>query len=430
MSRRIFQETSMSMPTRAFVLAALIAVPALTGAAPRLPIMLLDGESGGPWHKWQLTTPVLKKQLEETGLFQVDVVTAPPAGADFTTFKPNFTAYRAVVWNYDAPDERWPAEIKTAFEQYVTNGGGVVIVHAANNAFPGWTAFNEMIGVGGWRGRDEKAGPRWFMQAGTLSSDASPGPAGSHGRRVPFLVTMHNATHPIARGLPKVWMQQGDELYANLRGPGKNMTVLATGHSRPENEGTDRDEPLLMVLTYGKGRIFHTALGHDVNGLSSVGFTATFQRGTEWAATNGVTQKVPAAFPTADTVTYRADLAAMDPDFQKGLNRLDPPPPARAASPFAGTWTITGDVAGNPVNTVCTLMVDAGGSVGGTCKVPTGDTKATGQVKDATLTFQVDVAHQGTDYVLVFTGKTESPTAMKGTIDVAGNGGAFTATRQ
>ena len=318
--------------------------------------MLLDGESGGPWHKWQLTTPVLKKQLDETGLFQVDVVTAPPAGADFAMFKPTFSAYRAIVWNYDAPDERWPAEIKTAFEQYVANGGGIVIVHAANNAFPGWTAFNEMIGVGGWRDRDEKAGPRWFMKGGTLSSDPSPGPAGSHGRRVPFLVTMHNATHPIARGLPKAWMQQGDELYARLRGPGKNMTVLGTGHSRPDNEGTDRDEPVLMALTYGKGRIFHTALGHDVNGLSSVGFTVTFQRGTEWAATNAVTQKVPATFPTADTVTYRADLAAMDPDFEKGLNRLDPPPPtARTANPFAGTWMITGDVAGNAVNTACTL---------------------------------------------------------------------------
>ena len=78
-----------------------------------------------------------------------------------------------------------------------------------------------------------------------------------------------------------------------------------------------------MALTYGKGRIFHTTLGHDVNGLSSVGFTVTFQRGTEWAATNAVTQKIPATFPTADTVTYRADLAAMDPDFEKGLNRLD-----------------------------------------------------------------------------------------------------------
>jgi hypothetical protein len=334
-------------------------------------------------------------------------VTAPPAGADFATFRPNFSGYRVVVWNYDAPDERWPVDLKTAFEQYVTNGGGVVIVHAANNAFPGWTAFNEMIGVGGWRDRDEKAGPRWFMKDGALTSDPSPGPAGSHGRRVPFLVTMHNATHPIVRGLPKAWMQQGDELYARLRGPGKNMTVLGTGYSRPDNEGTGRDEPVLMAITYGKGRIFHTALGHDVNGLSSVGFTVTFQRGTEWAATNAVTQKIPATFPTADTVAYRADLAAMDPDFEKGLNRLDPPPPARAASPFAGTWTITGDVAGNPVNTVCTLTVDAGGSVGGMCKVPTGDTKVTGQVKGPALTFQVDVTHQGTDYVLVFTGTAE-----------------------
>ena len=136
----------MSMPLRAFVLAILISVAAHADAAPPIKVMLLDGESGGPWHKWQLTTPVLKKQLEDTGLFQVDVVTAPPAGGAFSTFKPNFGAYRVVVWNYDAPDERWSAELKAAFEQYVTSGGGVVIVHAADNAFPGWPAFNEMIG--------------------------------------------------------------------------------------------------------------------------------------------------------------------------------------------------------------------------------------------------------------------------------------------
>src|SRR5215216_3551877 len=120
--------------------------------------MLLDGESGGPWHKWQLATPVLKKQLDETGLFQVDVVTAPPSTGNFSAFRPQFQQYRAVVMNYDAPDERWPAEVKAAFEQYVSNGGGLVIVHAADNAFPGWRAFNEMIGIGGWRERTEKAG--------------------------------------------------------------------------------------------------------------------------------------------------------------------------------------------------------------------------------------------------------------------------------
>ena len=126
--------------------------------------MLLDGESAGTYHKWKLITPVLQKQLEETGLFQVDVVTAPPAGGDFSAFKPDFSKYEVVVLNYDAPDDRWSAELKTSFENYVQDGGGFVSVHAADNAFPNWVAFNEMIGVGGWRDRTEKGGPALVLQ--------------------------------------------------------------------------------------------------------------------------------------------------------------------------------------------------------------------------------------------------------------------------
>ena len=317
------------MKRTATVLIATVLVPiALTAqSALRIPVMLLDGESGGAYHDWQHVTPVLKKILDETGLFSVTVVTAPPAGGDFAAFAPRFAGYRAVVMNYDAPAERWPASLKASFEQYVRDGGGLVTVHAADNAFAGWPAFNEMIGVGGWRGRTEQAGPFWYFRDGKLASDPSPGRAGSHGRRVPFRVTVRDATHPITRGLPKVWMHQGDELYAHLRGPGKNMTVLATAFSDPSNAGSGRDEPQLMVVSYGKGRVFHTTMGHDIVALSSNDFVVTLQRGTEWAATGEVTQQVPPVFPTADTVSYRADLAAMDPDFHNGLDNLDLPVP-------------------------------------------------------------------------------------------------------
>jgi len=312
------------------LLSIVLASVAVAAQAPRgIPVMLLDGESAGRYHDWPRVTAALKVMLDETGLFAVTVVTAPPAGGDYSAFDPQFSKYQAVVMNYDAPDERWPAPLKASFERYMTNGGGLVAVHAADNAFAGWRAFNEMTGVGGWRARSEQAGPYWFLRDGTLVSDPSPGPAGSHGRRTPFQVTVRDATHPIMRGLPPVWMHQGDELYARLRGPGTNMTVLATAYSDPANKGSGRDEPQLMALNYGKGRVFHTTMGHDIVALSSVDFVVTLQRGTEWAATGKVTQKVPSAFPTAQTVSYRSDLAALDPDYPNGLDNLDLPTPQR-----------------------------------------------------------------------------------------------------
>jgi uncharacterized protein len=305
---------------------ALLSVSFSTHAAAPIAVMLLDGESGGPYHDWQRVTPVLKKILDETGLFTTTVVTAPPAGGDFSQFAPDFAKYQVVLMNYDAPDERWPAPLKASFEKFVTNGGGFVSYHAADNAFPGWTAFNEMVGVGGWRGRTEQAGPHWFVRDGKLVSDPSPGRAGSHGKRTPFLVAVRDSSHPIMKGLPQSWMHQGDELYARLRGPGKNMEVLATAFSDPQNSGSGVDEPQLMVLTHGKGRVFHTTWGHDIVAISSVDFVVTLQRGTEWAATGQVTQKVSASFPTVTTVSYRSDLAALAPNYRNGLDSLDQPP--------------------------------------------------------------------------------------------------------
>jgi uncharacterized protein len=291
-------------------------------AVTPIKVMILDGASAAAYHDWKLTSQIMKRELEETGLFAVTVVTAPPADGDFSGFHPDFANYQVVVSNYDSQD--WPAALKAGFEAYMKNGGGLVTVHGADNAFPDWPAFNEMTGLGGWRKRDAPAGPKWYYQNGKLTSDTAPGPAGLHGKRRPFLLVARAPQHPIMRGLPPQWMHAADELYTRLRGPGKNMTVLATAYADPANRGTGFDEPMLMALRWEKGRIFHTTMGHDAAALSCVGFITTFQRGTEWAATGRVTQKIPRTFPTADTVSFRPDIAAMDPAVGDGVLTILP----------------------------------------------------------------------------------------------------------
>lgn len=272
-------------------------------AAP-LPALLIDGQNN---HDFKSTTPHLKKVLEETGLFTVDIATAPGKGGDMSSFKPRFQQYRVIISNYNG--QPWSQETMAAFTDYVRNGGGFVSVHAADNSFPSWKEYNEMIAVGGWEGRNEKSGPYLRLRDGQWTRDTAPGRGGSHGQQHAFLVETRAPAHPIMAGLPAQWMHAKDELYDRLRGPAQNVTVLASALSARETGGSGEHEPLLMTISFGQGRIFHTALGHnngkDITAQRCVGFITTLQRGAEWAATGQVTQKVPTDFPTNDKVSLR-----------------------------------------------------------------------------------------------------------------------------
>jgi type 1 glutamine amidotransferase len=269
-------------------------------AAPPYKALIVDGQNG---HDWKGTTPSLKQLLEETKLFTVDVATSPAAKQDMSGFKPDFAAYNVVVLNYQG--DEWPAATKTAFVDYVKNGGGVVVFHFACAAFPKWKEYNEIIGLGGWGGRNEKHGPYVRWRDGQIVRDDSPGRGGAHGPMQPFQLVIREPNHPITQGLPEKFMHCNDELYGWLRGPAKNLTVLATAFAPKEKGGAGEHEPLLFTVQYGKGRVFQNALGHTAKELKSVAFIATYQRGAEWAASGQVTQKLPADFPGPDTASMR-----------------------------------------------------------------------------------------------------------------------------
>ncbi len=314
--------------------------------SPKIKTLIIDGQNNH--YIWPKSTMMMKDYLEKTGLFEVDIhrmdsiwlgikynKSRPEPYTQFietypldaTTYKTSdkpiktsrfsidFDKYNLVISNLGEKSPDWPEKTKRNFEKYMNNGGGFVVVHAANNAWGDWTEFNKMIGLGAWGGRNSTSGPYvYYNDAGKLEIDNSEGRCGSHGAEYDFLITSRAPEHPIMKGLPTKWLHAKDELYERMRGPFENAKILATAYSdvegnappwNPAEKGIGQHVPMLMAINYGKGRVFHTTLGHFDYSMECIGFITVLQRGAEWAATGKVTQKIPKDFPTEKKTASR-----------------------------------------------------------------------------------------------------------------------------
>jgi type 1 glutamine amidotransferase len=264
----------------------------LGAAQARISVLIVDGVNN---HDWQTGTRELQAILGGTGRFRVDVSTSPArdaAAEEWARWRPQFSRYGAVLLNWNgghlADGLRWPPEVDRALVDYVRAGGGLIVFHAANNAFLNWPEYNDMIGLG-WRNKEFGPslviGPDEKVVRIPVGEGRNPG----HGPRHTFEIHVLNADHPILRGLPRHWTQPSEQLTHGQHGPAEGLTILTYAWSKDVNE----NEPLDWVRSYGKGRVYTTMLGHTWKDEANPNFQCKeFQRliaqGVEWAATGKV----------------------------------------------------------------------------------------------------------------------------------------------
>jgi type 1 glutamine amidotransferase len=225
------------------------------------PIQLLI-VTGDEYHNWKESSKFLAEFLSAGGKIHVMITSTP--NKDLTD--ENLARFDVILLDYKdtnkgTPETRWSESNKEAFLKAIKEGKGLVMYHYASSAFtkPNWVEF-EKATAGGWRSQ------------------------GYHGPAHAFKVKKTDVKHPISEGLVSEFDHNVDELYSNsLLTPGS--VVLATAYCDPAKpKGTGKDEAIVWVNHYGKGRVYQNVMGHDVKAMSDPNFQAWMKRGVIWAA--------------------------------------------------------------------------------------------------------------------------------------------------
>lgn len=302
---------SVTFSRRQFTLGCLAQFAASFGSAyakhVKTRVLIVDGINN---HDWKTATHDIKEILVQAGEFSVDVSTTPSRGAlptAWNAWRPDFSRYDVIVNNFNGGDRedgiQWPEGVQADMEKYVLRGGGLVVYHAANNAFLSWKAYNDMIGLG-WRSKSFGRGLRVSDDDSVVVIPEGEGMDPGHPPRMDFQIHVRDTGHPITRGMPKVWMHPSEQLTHGQHGPAGGLTILTYAHSPVSHQ----NEPMDWVRSYGKGRVYTSMLGHTWEGepnpnLDCVGFQTLVSRGVQWAATGIVTIPIPSNFPGLEEIS-------------------------------------------------------------------------------------------------------------------------------
>lgn len=225
------------------------ASPDSSAKAPEVKRVLVLTGADHPAHDWRRTAPVLADVLRQDTRLKVSVIENP----DFLA-SPNLNDHDVVVLHFMKWEQPTPGpEARENLRRFVSSGGGMFVLHFACGAIYDWPEFANLAG----RAWDPK------LRA--------------HDPKGVFRVNITATDHPITQGMKS--FETNDELYTCLGGD-RPVDLLATARSKVDA----KDYPMAFSFDYGKGRVFHCALGHDINAILNPPAAELFRRGCAWSA--------------------------------------------------------------------------------------------------------------------------------------------------
>jgi type 1 glutamine amidotransferase len=310
------------------LLAAALLMAQLAVAAGPLRALIVSGEND---HDWHATLPYVERALRNSGRFEVRVTEAF-GGATAKTL----ANYDVLVLHYHGP--RWGAATEKAVEDFVRSGKGLVTIHGASYGFSGFEVKTPMFRP---TGIVEKPWPAYRDMMGAYWTDWAL--KHGHGQRHTFAVKFKDPAHPVAHGMGESF-QATDELYHNITFL-PSAHVLATAYDDPKFNGTGKDEPILWTVNYGRGRAFHTVLGHDAAAMYEPGFLTSLACGAEWAATGDVKLAEPVGYePRREANALRVMVVTAGHPYDTAFDSVFEGQPDIAPFHYPRNRAFTGDI--------------------------------------------------------------------------------------